>query len=56
MHLDPIGANGAKLWMVLCFIQGKVEGYFSNQDFDLHDEEGVFVLQPHSRSTTLSLA
>ena len=56
MHLEPVGANGTKLWMVSCFIRVKVDVYFSIQDFDLHDGEGVFVLQLHSGGTTLSLA
>jgi hypothetical protein len=35
MHLDPVGASATKLYMASSFVQGKVEGYVSIQNFDL---------------------
>ncbi len=36
MHLDPVAVNATRLPMASSFVQGKVEGYVSIQDFDLH--------------------
>ncbi len=35
MHLDPVGASATKFYMASSFVQGKVEGYVSIQNFDL---------------------
>jgi len=35
MYLDPVGASATKLCIAFSFVQGKVEGYFSIQNFDL---------------------
>jgi hypothetical protein len=35
MHLDPVGVSATKFCMASFFVQGKVEGYFLIQNFDL---------------------